>query len=242
MTPSELRQHFRLATYIAKRQRSAYVDFDDLIQVAQIALWRSSLTYDPALGSFARYGGRPALHECVRLKRPLRRMGRFTLPKGQGGRTDASGLQRAAYRLRDAERDIPKRHYRGATYAETMAGYDLEPVDAALLYAYVLGSDESLDDFDDAEDMPDPLTVAATQEDSVENGAWRELIARHRDGFDAREALIYELRWLEGATLDEVGEKLGVSRERVRQLETRMRERILREGEKRRLSPPTSLC
>lgn len=55
-------------------------------------------------------------------------------------------------------------------------------------------------------------------------------------GLDAREREIAQLRWIEGQTLESIGQRIGVTRERVRQLENRARERILRRPRVARLN------
>ena len=64
----------------------------------------------------------------------------------------------------------------------------------------------------------------------------RALIERFRAGLDPKQAVVFEHRMLNGERLEAVGQRLGVSRERARQIEKRVTERLLRIAETVRAS------
>ncbi len=82
-------------------------------------------------------------------------------------------------------------------------------------------------------DVPDgrpdwePADHRATEEPGAET---REELFRLLRCLPQRQALVLRLRYLERMTLAEVGERLGITRERVRQLEQRAKARLRREA------------
>ncbi|HEY8369200.1 MAG TPA: sigma-70 family RNA polymerase sigma factor [Thermodesulfobacteriota bacterium] len=216
--------HLRLAVFLARRYAGRGVPLADLIQEASLALIRAARRYDYRSGArFATYATpfvRQALARSVRAHR-----GVLTLPVR---------LVDALPRLVRVRSRLEARLGR-EPYAEEIARLARLRQDRA--EALVAGlrrpvpldapaEEGSRDTVGDRLSLPDgqtPYDLVAAREETA-------LLEQALASLPPREALTLRLRYGLGedepATLEEVGARLGVSKERARQIEERARRRL----------------
>jgi RNA polymerase sigma factor (sigma-70 family) len=212
------RRYVPLISRAVDRYPGARMHRADALQVATAALLIALDGYDPTRGSFAAYA---AL--CMRgaLLKHLRDL-RFVSDRSRVGRIVFLGAGRAMRRVEQ----------RGEVATpETIAAELGVDVQAARRALAVLLEPVSLDACRRDGDADDGLTlherIASDDEPpdvALERGAGRREIEAALDRLTARERQVIEARYFgddEAVTLRDVGQQLGVSGERVRQLEAR---------------------
>lgn len=202
---------------IALEYRRWGVPLEDIIQQGNLGLLKAAQKFDPArdcrLATYAAYWIRAEIREyVVRAFRVVRL-----------GTTKAERRALRAYR--------PTKVTDPNVLAE-LSG--LSPERVRMLMPLLSGRELSLDA--SVNDMPPALERLASQTPSPEENAMRDEL-RTRAGravraavkeLDERERMIVEARFMEEdpPTLQELGVRLGVSKERVRQLEERARTKL----------------
>ncbi len=208
-----LRSHYRLIAAIARKHGWARQDVRDLIQAGSLGFLRALEKFDPKRGVLL---STYAVH-WIRAY-----ISRFILDNWRLVRIGTTQRQRLLFRR--ARRD---------------AGADLTPSEQALV-RHMMSPETSLDEPISAgdegiargrvtllraphEERPDELV-----EDHELRARLRAAVARFTEGLIGRERAIFEARWLraEQPTLASLGVELGLSRERVRQLERRLLDRL----------------
>ena len=194
---------------------------DDVIQEGQLGLCIAAAHFDPSLGfQFATYAQHwvkaKILEHMLRFHGPMRigttkqeRRVFFNLGKNRLTMEDSNEV--LAARLRVDERLMERMRVRLAQVDpsfDTSANDRSRPLDIA-------SDDPSAED-----------TLAASEEGAELRRAVRLAVKK----LDERERFIIEQRFLrvEPKTLQEIGDGLGLSRERVRQLEERAKKRLAR--------------
>jgi RNA polymerase primary sigma factor len=218
----ELVQHnLRLVVWVAKSYRGRGLDLVDLIQEGSMGLLRAIDRFDPAVGTrfstfathWVRQGISRALAERGRpIRIPLNR-----LPEVREAAVTQSKLSKKLDRAPSIEEiaagmDVPREKVEELLPALTsLTSIDAPIGSGDISHAEMLADEES----------PSPLDTAIEEEvkDSVHE-VLDHLPARHRVIL----AMRYGIGYPRECTLEEIGETLGLSRERIRQIEKVARE------------------
>lgn len=203
---------------IARDYRRWGVPIEDLVQQGSLGLLKAAERFDPdrdsCLRTYASYWIRAEIREYVMRSYRMVRLGTT--------RTERRAIR--AYRSRPVD-----------TVRELVALSGMPEARCELLLPLLRGQDRSLDaDQDDRaptqdrlpSPVPDPeALVTARREHADAARRVRHALSR----LNARERSIVEARLLsdEPRTLEQLGQQLGVSRERVRQLESQAKQKML---------------
>ena len=219
--------NLRFVVKIAFEYRTYGMRLLDLVQEGNLGLMVAVERFDPDRGvrltTYAVWWIRAYIQEHIRRQWSLVRFG------------TTRAEQRCFYRLRRERQRLE----RGGTSADPVrlaAALGVRPEDLEAIEARITRRDLSLDDpayvdTDEtrgdriADDRPGPETTVAETEMAEQA---RAKIAEAMSGLDPRERHIIERRYLNRtpATLKELGESFGISRERVRQLEARAKTKM----------------
>jgi RNA polymerase sigma factor (sigma-70 family) len=227
-----VRHNLRLVVGVAKRYRDMGVPFIDLLQEGNIGLIRAVEKYDPRRGfRFSTYAVWWIMQAMIRVIQNQSRTVRTP-----------SHIYELRYRRRRAEAELMQRLGREPTHEELAQSLKVTPETFQLsveamrpvqsLHAVFPGTDDrTLEDV-----LADP--DAADPDERIERERVWGCVRRELAGLDERERSVLAWRYgLDGElplTLQQIGERLGLSRERVRQIESkalgRLRDRdVIRE-------------
>ena len=214
-----VRHNLRLVVTMAKKYRHLGVSFMDLIQEGNLGLVRAVEKFDRHRGfRFSSYAVWWITQSLIRVIQQHSRTVRVP-----------SHLYELRYRHRSARRALGQRLGRAPTRDELAGELGIDPEvlerlsDAmkpiASLHAPLPGADDrTLEEVLPDERLEDPG-------EAIDSLQVRRTLERQLASLDSRERRILEWRFrLRGGpplTLAEIGERLGLSRERVRQLEAR---------------------
>jgi RNA polymerase sigma-32 factor len=219
--------NLRFVVKIAFEYRTYGARLLDLIQEGNVGLLVAVERFDPDRGvrltTYAVWWIRAFIQEYIRRSWSLVRFG------------TTRAEQRCFYRLR-RERQRLERDGQQAEPEALAAALGVSPQEIVAIEVRITRRDMSLDDpaYADteetrgerlADDRPGPeASVAADEIARHSRLRIRQALAR----LDPRERLIIERRYLHpaAATLKELGERFGISRERVRQLEARAKAKM----------------
>jgi RNA polymerase sigma-32 factor len=219
--------NLRFVVKIAFEYRTYGVRMLDLIQEGNLGLLVAVERFDAGRGNrlttYAVWWIRAYVHDYIRRQWSLVRFG------------TTRAEQRCFYRLR-REREKLERSGETVDPARLASALGVAPDAIGAIEARIVRRDQSLDDpaFAGAEETK----VSRLPDEAI--GPEREVIDRELldlsttrvrralAGLDPRERAIIEKRYLEGdgTTLKELGKSFGISRERVRQLEARAKEKM----------------
>jgi RNA polymerase sigma-32 factor len=219
--------NLRFVVKIAFEYRTYGVRMLDLIQEGNLGLLVAVERFDAGRGNrlttYAVWWIRAYVQDYIRRQWSLVRFG------------TTRAEQRCFYRLR-REREKLERSGEAVDPARLASALGVAPEAIGAIEARIVRRDQSLDDpaFAGAEETK----VSRLPDDAI--GPEREVIDREMmdlstrrvrralAGLDPRERAIIQKRYLEGdgATLKELGKSFGISRERVRQLEARAKEKM----------------
>jgi RNA polymerase primary sigma factor len=220
--------NLRFVVSYAKRYRQLGVGFLDLIHEGNLGLLEAARRFDPARNvkfiTYAVWWVRQAImHALSGQRRP------FALP---------TKLSAVARRFGRELTDLTARLDHAPSPQEIAADLDISPAEAQALQ-FVSGSDVSLSDPASAEEgdqrelgetLPQHSVPAA--EEALLHEALLALLQAAMDDLAPKEREVMALRFGLGGhdpmTLQEIGDRLGISRERVRQLEARAKEKLRR--------------
>lgn len=223
--------YMRLVVAMAGRFRNYGLPVSDLVQEGTVGLMQAAARFEPERDvRFSTYAGwwiRSAMQD-------------FILRNWSVVRTGTTAAQKSLFfnlrRLRARIEDGTKQQLNDDDRAKIAVELDVDVSEVEAMEMRLSGSDQSLNatigvDGDDAwqdllaDDRPDPEQVMADGHDSSTRSRW---IANSLAQLSERERVIIRERRLreEGRTLEELGRKLGISKERVRQIEHRALQKL----------------
>lgn len=233
--------HMRLVIAIAGRFRHFGLSMSDLIQEGHVGLLEAAARFDPdrdvRFSTYATWWIRASIQDHILRNWSIVRGGTSSAQKAL-----FFNLRRLRARLSQGAEPLSS----DAIYRTISASLGVPVKDVALMDARLSGPDSSLnapasDDPNGTSNRMDFLVSDAPLPDEVVSGT---IDGERRTGWlrsalgvlNDRELRIIEERRLqdEGATLEELGGKLGISKERVRQIESRalakLRSALLRQN------------
>jgi RNA polymerase sigma-32 factor len=233
-----VRAYTRLVVALAARYRNYGLPMGDLVQEGNVGLMQAAVRFEPArevrFSTYASWWVRSAIQDYVLRNWSIVRTGTTAAQK-----TLFFNLRRLRARIEEATGRPLGDDGRRRIADELQVGLD----EVVSMEQRMSASDQSLnapvsedgDDWQDflADTRPTPEEAAMGRLDGRTRSRW---LRQALDELTPRErTIIYERRLRdEGATLDQLGRELGVSKERVRQLEHRallkLRQSMLKRG------------
>jgi RNA polymerase sigma-32 factor len=224
--------YLRLVVSIARRFRFYGLPISDLVQEGNVGLMMAAARFDPArevrFSTYAAWWIRSSMQDFVLRNWSIVRTGTTAAQKAL-----FFNLRRLRARIGDSAESLP--HATRAVVARTLRVSERD-VDA--MAARLSGPDRSLNApmSDDGEAEWQDFIAADGADPEAEVMAAHDCAARVRlvhdalQGLNERERLIIHARRLEeeAITLEALGERLGVSKERVRQIESAALEKLRR--------------
>lgn len=221
-----VKAYTRLVISTATKFRNYGLPMGDLVQEGNVGLMQAAARFEPErdvrFSTYASWWIRSAMQDYVLRNWSIVRTGttaaqkslffnlrrlRARINDAPNGRMTQSGRERVSHELRVAVEEVEAMEMR------------LSAADQSLNATISDGSEDNWQDFL-ADSRPSPESVVRDTHDTETRSAiLRETIEQLTD----REQVIIQERRLvdDGATLEQLGKKLGVSKERVRQLEHR---------------------
>lgn len=215
--------HLRLVLSIAQKYTGHGVGLEDLIAEGNLGLVEAARRFDREKGTrFSTYAAWWVRALIRRFTIANRRI--VGAPSTRNGRRLLSTLRQTQRRLAAELGETPSRERVAAELSVTVE-------EVAMVESALSGRDVSLGPTDDGHvveltsGLESPEEEAADREIRARNA---EQIAAALDKLDARERAIIEKRLLDEDkdTLADIGTSLGLSRERVRQIEIRARQKL----------------
>lgn len=224
--------HMRLVISMATKFRHYGLPASDLIQEGHVGLLEAASRFEPErevrFSTYATWWIRASIQDYV--------LRNWSIVRGGTSSSQKSlffNLRRLRARLANGNEMLSST----ALYEEISAALGVSTTDVATMDARLSTPDRSLNaplagESDSTERMdflvcddPWPDEIASTTIDIERRSGWLKAALR---ALNARELRIIEERRLkdEGATLEELGGKLGISKERVRQIEARALEKL----------------
>ena len=240
-----VRAYTRLVISLAARFRSYGLPMGDLVQEGNVGLMQAAARFEPERGvrfsTYAAWWIRSAMQDYVLRNWSIVRTGTTAAQKSL-----FFNLRRLRARIEDAS-GRPLTHEGRLNIAREL---NVELAEVEAMETRLGAVDQSLnapiseggeDDWQDylSDSRPNPEDVVIGMRDSETRSRW---LAEALRELNPRERTIIAQRRLrdEGATLEELGRELGVSKERVRQLEHRALLK-LRASMQRHVDVPTDL-
>ena len=240
-----VRSYMRLVVSTAGRFRNYGLPMGDLVQEGNVGLMQAAARFDPLrevrFSTYATWWIRSAMQDYVLRNWSIVRTGttaaqkslffnlrrlRARIEDSTGSRLGDEGRESIATQLKVNISEVES--------METRLGAHDQSLNAPL-------TETSEDDWQDflPDERPNPEDVAIGMRDGETRSRW---LAEALGELSPREQIIIRQRRLtdEGATLEELGRELGVSKERVRQLESRALGK-LRDSIGRRVENPQDL-
>ncbi len=234
-----VRSYTRLVVATATRFRNYGLPLGDLVQEGNVGLMQAAARFEPdrevRFSTYAAWWIRSAMQDYILRNWSIVRTGTTAAQKSL-----FFNLRRLRARIAGAEEDGRLTQFGRTKIAEEL-GVDIHEVEAMemrlasndqSLNATV--ADQSEDEWQDflADQRPSPEEVVIGMRDARTRSKW---LAEALGELTPRERTIISARRLQdqGATLEELGRELGVSKERVRQLEHRALLKLRASMEKR---------
>lgn len=240
-----IRSYMRLVVAVAARFRNYGLPMGDLVQEGAVGLMQAAARFEPErevrFSTYATWWIRSSIQDFILRNWSIVRTGttasqktlffnlrrlRAKIEETNGEGLDDAGRQKIAEHLSVDRRDVEQMELRLATSDQSLNGAIGES-----------GDDEWQDLL--ADERPDPEANTIVHHDGQRRTVWLKEAMGH---LDQRERMIIEARRLtdDAVTLEDLGRQLGVSKERVRQLEHRALLK-LRSAMIRRSERPTDL-
>jgi RNA polymerase sigma-32 factor len=221
-----VRAYARLVVSTASRFRNYGLPMGDLVQEGNVGLMQAAARFEPdrdvRFSTYAAWWIRSAMQDYI-------------LRNWSIVRTGTTAAQKALFfnlrRLRARIQEASATQLTAEGRRQIADELNVEVADVEAMEMRMSGSDQSLnapisdvsdDDWQDflSDERPNPEEVVIGLRDSASRSRW---LAEALGDLTQREQVIIRQRRLreEGATLEELGAQLGVSKERVRQLEHR---------------------
>jgi RNA polymerase sigma-32 factor len=224
--------HMRLVISMASKFRYFGVSTGDLIQEGHVGLLEAAARFEPdrdvRFSTYATWWIRASMQDYILRNWSIVRGGTSSAQKSL-----FFNLRRLRARLAQNSEPLPA----GTLYREISTALGVSEADVAMMDSRLSGPDTSLnapvaDDSGSSDRMDflisdDPLPDAVA-EDVIDVERRSEWLYDALCVLNPRELKIIRERRLqdEGATLESLGETLGISKERVRQIETRALEKL----------------
>ncbi len=233
--------HMRLVIAIAARFRNFGLPMGDLIQEGHVGLLEAAARFEPdrdvRFSTYATWWIRASIQDYI--------LRNWSIVRG-----GTSSSQKALFfnlrRLRARLAQSPDQRPRQAVFAEIAGALGVSPGDVELMDSRLSGPDASLnapihESENDTSNRQDFLVDSVplpdeTVGEAIDNERRLTWLYSALTVLNERELRIVRERRLQdnGATLEALGESLGISKERVRQIENRaldkLREALLREN------------
>lgn len=221
-----VRAYTRLVVSTASKFRNYGLPIGDLVQEGNVGLMQAAARFEPErdvrFSTYATWWIRSAMQDYVLRNWSIVRTGTTAAQKSlffNLRRLRAKITEAPNGRMTSAGRDFVSKELKvDVSDVETME-VRLSASDQSLNAAISDGSEDNWQDFL-ADSRPDPEEIVSDSHDTRTRSRWlSEAIGELSD----REQIIIQERRMvdQGATLEQLGHKLGVSKERVRQLESR---------------------
>lgn len=221
-----VRAYARLVVSTASKFRNYGLPMGDLVQEGNVGLMQAAARFEPErdvrFSTYATWWIRSAMQDYVLRNWSIVRTGTTAAQKSL-----FFNLRRLRARISDAPSGRMTQEGREFISQELNVGIsDVESMelrmsasDKSLNATIADGSDDNWQDFL-ADTRPDPEASVTGTHDAKTRSAW--LAEAIEELSDREQVIIKERRMVEdGATLEQLGRRLGVSKERVRQLESR---------------------
>ncbi|MEG9861523.1 MAG: RNA polymerase factor sigma-32 [Parvularculales bacterium] len=214
--------YLRLAIAMAKRFRHYGLPVSDLVQEASVGLMQAAQRFEPDRGvRFSVYAGlwiRSTIQDYV-----LRNWSIVRTGTTKAHRALFFNLNRLKALLNETG-DMPLSLQNRQEIARRL---QVPPAEVDAMEARLSARDQSLDTHQDILHCPQPLP----EETAIENhdrAVWRDWLYSALKQLSEREQIVIRLRRLqeETVTLERLGEYLGVSKQRVRQIEQRALDKL----------------
>ncbi len=225
--------HIRLVLAMAAKFRRYGLAMNDLVQEGHVGLLEAAARFDPDRGvrfsTYATWWIRAAIQDFVLRNWSIVRGGTSSAQKSL-----FFSLRRLRARISAGRHNITTQEL----HRELANAFGVKPADVASMDARLSAPDLSLnlsvsDDSDDGAErveflVDDGPLPDENAEATIDGGRRRRWLASAMSALSQREQRIVTRRRLEdeGATLEQLGEELGISKERVRQLEVRAMEKL----------------
>jgi RNA polymerase sigma-32 factor len=221
-----VRAYARLVVSTASKFRNYGLPMGDLVQEGNVGLMQAAARFEPErdvrFSTYASWWIRSAMQDYVLRNWSIVRTGTTAAQKSL-----FFNLRRLRARISDAPSGRMTQEGREFVSQELNVGIgDVESMelrmsasDKSLNATIADGSDDNWQDFL-ADTRPDPEASVTGTHDAKTRSVW---LAEAIDELSDREQVIIKERRMveDGATLEQLGRRLGVSKERVRQLESR---------------------
>lgn len=225
--------HMRLVISMAAKFRNYGLSMSDLIQEGHIGLLEAAARFEPdrevRFSTYATWWIRASIQDYILKNWSIVRGGTSSAQKAL-----FFNLRRLRARLTGGQEQLTQ----AELYGEIASAIGVSVMDVATMDHRLSGSDTSLNAPMSADDeagtgrmdflvdggpLPDEIV-----EDSIDGQRRTAWLREALDTLNPREMLIVKRRKLEdeASTLEELGETLGISKERVRQIEARAMEKL----------------
>ncbi|MCB9598021.1 MAG: sigma-70 family RNA polymerase sigma factor [Sandaracinaceae bacterium] len=215
--------HMRLVLSIAQKYRRHGLPLEDLVAEGNLGLVEAARRFDCSRGT------RFSTYAAWWIRALIRR---YTIANRRiVGAPSTRAARRLLSKLRETQRQLAAELGRAPSREEVAKALDVTVEDVAVVEAALSGRDISLAPAPDGK----VVELASEHASPEETASFREARAMNErsvhdalERLETRERLIIEKRLLDEdrETLADIGEQLGLSRERVRQLELRARQKL----------------
>lgn len=217
-----------LVTRIARKYLDSGLDIDDLLQVGQLGLLRAVEKQDPSRGNrFVTYASNWVFQSITRYL------------------ADHSSLIRLPVHLQEHRSKVEAIHDR--LYSQIgrppslRAIADASETDEYIVRALLITSQTTSLDIRGRPAFTESRRVALNDDEEIDSRLLHQQIAAVLDTLTERERQVIQLRFglIDGdtRTLEEVGQKFGVTRERIRQIEAKAIKRLRHPSRSKQLRP-----
>ncbi|MFQ5912028.1 MAG: RNA polymerase sigma factor RpoD/SigA [Nitrospinota bacterium] len=218
-----IRSNLKYVVSVANKYKGCGLSLLDLINEGNIGLIQAAKRFDPDKGvkfiTYAVWWIRQSIMHAL-----AEQSGTVRLPIKQAGKL---------YKIGEKFQQLKQAHGREPTTAELAKELDQteEEIDSILrVYRSSLSLDAPISDGDDTRylDLLESKDMPSVEEDLARSSLAREVNALLKE-LSPREQAILRMRFGfdgEPMTLEEIGKKIGLSRERIRQIETKAKRRL----------------